>query len=375
VKPGLGEYDRDGPESFTTIATRIRFLILANILEPKIVRELHDCIFHLFSQFIRTQRKINLGRKDRPAYESIVAYESKIAREFGDWKSLLAATNSSALCLELQKWSEDWNINADWCRDLAVNTLWLWRDQRREERGKDWGHEFPYGRLVLRSPEYIREIAKASRDLPSQEPPAGLPSYSPAIQLRKEYLIEAEITIRIREEETMARLKDISQRARLDTRLVESPHQKATLKQRTELFNKAVEYCNSLERLYNSLPGWHKTGVKKTLAEQLVQAVLFQVLRLEYETIADVLDTTTDRVGVNVRRALKTIGLDRRDNAIKRGRPSENETAQSKPTTQQKRCLKSTIKELLSQLKNDDPTNPAVVKARLKSRHLASQRR
>jgi hypothetical protein len=47
----------------------------------------------------------------------------ELKQEFPDWRSLTNTGIASELCDKLSMWSKRWNLDADWCRDHAIETL------------------------------------------------------------------------------------------------------------------------------------------------------------------------------------------------------------------------------------------------------------
>lgn len=50
----------------------------------------------------------------------------KIVNAFPSWAALKKNPLASELCSKIQEWSEEWNLNEDWCRDFAVTALCVW---------------------------------------------------------------------------------------------------------------------------------------------------------------------------------------------------------------------------------------------------------
>jgi hypothetical protein len=62
--------------------------------------------------------------------------EDSLPRVFANWIALQNIEDSAPLCKTLIDWSQDWNLDEDWCRDYAVATLCHWLSDRGSRLGE-----------------------------------------------------------------------------------------------------------------------------------------------------------------------------------------------------------------------------------------------
>lgn len=339
MKPGLGSYDRNGEDNFTRRSARIRFLIIVSQLEPRLLPSLHERTYKLFWELILTCRKKKISFKyeaDGKALQQRIRDPFAPCDELPYWNALQQVKDSSALCDALLQWSKGYNLNADWCRNQAIETLWTWRDMSRDKRGLSWYRSREDDYKALQSGQDTEILLRSYSEPPIKAPP-GLPGWRPRIELRQIYL---------------ARM-----RARIDFAFEENPLLSNATDLCKSIFIKSIEvsvkkYCNKVEEYYNALPGWKKCSLKEKLLRNLIWAALYQVGRLEYDNIAYVCGLRKgqkDEIGLAVRRILKSIDLNRPPQARRRGRPNESHTNISKT---QLNITKKTVQDILSRITN-----------------------
>jgi hypothetical protein len=100
--------------------------------------------FELLSERPELKEKINeviqyyLGAFQNGLVVKLI--QSKVTTEFGDdpiklefhfYTDIAQRAEDQALAIAVQKWSEKWNLNADWCREHAVAVLREWLSHRQ----------------------------------------------------------------------------------------------------------------------------------------------------------------------------------------------------------------------------------------------------
>jgi hypothetical protein len=210
-----------------------------------------------------------------------------------DFEMAADPTGGGALTDNLLKWSRDWWLDADWCREAGFESL------RR------------YYRAVpsdsLSSNEFHHRF-----DLPTRgdldltlPPPEGLEEYWPLFVSRDEYLEQVN-------DQASAEIHGVAL-----FRLGESSHTRAFVK---TIVAAAENYCVEVEK-YLEKQGYirPKVGEKRNLTEHLEWAVLYQIAGLGWSRIAELTGVQPSAVQKAVTELLRLIDLPQRP--IAKGRP------------------------------------------------------
>lgn len=224
-------------------------------------------------------------------FGKLEGYDQTIGWE--DFEMAADPTSGGALIDSLLKWSRDWRLDAEWCREAAYESL------RRYYRA------VPPDSLSINEFHYRFDLpTRGDLDM-SLPPPEGLEEYWPLFVSRDEYLNQVNDQA----------LVEIHGNALL--RLGESSHGRAFVK---TIVDAAEKYCveveDALEKQGYVRP---KAGEKRNLTEHLEWAVLYQIEGLGWSRIADLAGVNPSAVQKAVTELLKLIDLPQR--SIARGRP------------------------------------------------------
>jgi hypothetical protein len=203
----LGEFDPDLKRKSSFENKREQFLHKVETRAPRVVRSLYDEVFLPYQADLPTSKIINelddlallkTYKKAHPKsrlsgreLENAAYYYWRSHNEgLSFWHCFLAADKSHHPQLipireAIIKWSDYWNLNADWCRDRAIRQLFAWTDEVWETDHTEWG-AMPYGRLVEINKQEERRL------LPSED----FPRWMPFEQKLNEYLDQQEQELR-----------------------------------------------------------------------------------------------------------------------------------------------------------------------------------
>jgi hypothetical protein len=272
-------------------------------------------------------------------YEPSVLYPILLDQVYTQWQSLKLDVDTFFLQLAIAGWSQQHNLDADWCRDHALRTLQegdLTRIHFRMTEGKirkltDWDsiadevigslkrlqgdplrdnyeHEGGPWRLFSNRPARKKAIST------KPQPPDGLPAWNAGRESRRSYLTRIENQVR-----------DLFASSILCV---------LTSKERIEIIDRlrvrAENYCKEVSAHYER-EQWKKLKVPSELARNVSWAVQFQVLKKPYMRIAADAGVETSTVRRSVISILKIIGLPPR--VTRRGRLSQRKDSVSAQIT------------------------------------------
>jgi hypothetical protein len=198
-----------------------------------------------------------------------------------------------ALIDSLVKWSRDWLLDADWCREAAYESLV--RYHRAQPSGSLSSNQFHH-RFDLPT--------RGDLDM-TLSPPEGLEEYWPLFLSRDDYLNQVN-------DQALAEIHSVPL-----LRLGEISHRRAFVK---TIVAAAEDYCVGVEK-YLENEGYvrPKAGEKRNLPLHLEWAILYQMEGLGWSRIADLAGVNPPAVQKAVTELLRLIDLPQRP--IAKGRP------------------------------------------------------
>lgn len=195
------------------------------------------------------------------------------------WRlSGVAASVVETLESEIDAWVKRWNLNADWCKDVAFATLHAWSCASPE------------------LPKLFFQHAGGGGFIPaSPDPPTGFPKYHPYCGWRDHYLEFVRSKV----------LKAIGDNPLLNQ--APRPGRKAFA---DSIVAKAEEYCRSVEDIYDRA-GWIRcrSNEKMNLKQQLDWTVRFQVSGKTSSEVAEEANVEQTTVSRAVREILSILPL------------------------------------------------------------------
>lgn len=202
-------------------------------------------------------------------------------------------TDEQAFIDSLLKWSRDWMLDTDWCREAAYESVVRYHNAQ------------PSGSLSTNQFHYRFDLPTRG-DLDSTlPPPEGLEEYWPLFVSRDQYLDQVS-------DQALAEIHSVPL-LRLGERSYERPFVETILAT-------AKNYCVEVEK-YLEKEGYvrPKPGEKRNLPLHLEWAVLYQIDGLGWSGIAELTGVRPSAVQKAVTELLKLIDLPQR--RISRGRP------------------------------------------------------
>jgi hypothetical protein len=218
-------------------------------------------------------------------------YEQTIGWE--DFEMAADPTGGGALIDSLVKWSRDWWLDADWCREAAYESLM--RYYRAGASGSLSSNQFHH-RFDLPT--------RSGLDM-TLDPPEGLEEYWPLFLTREDYLEQVN-------DRALAEIHSVPL-----LRLGEISHTRAFVR---TIVRAAENYCVKVEK-YLEKEGYvrPKAGEKRNLPLHLEWAVLYQIHELGWSRIAELAHVKPSAVQKAVTELLKLIDLPQR--SVAKGRP------------------------------------------------------
>ena len=221
-----------------------------------------------------------------------------------DWEHFEMAadpTSGGALIDSLLKWSRDWRLDADWCREAAYESLIRYCRASASDSlsNNQFHHRFD---LPTRS----------GLDM-TLDPPEGLEEYWPLFLTRDDYLDQVN-------DRALAEIHSVPL-----LRLGEISHKRAFVR---TILTAAENYCVKVEK-YLEKEGYvrPKAGEKRNLPLHLEWAVRYQIQELGWSRIAELADVKPSAVQKAVTELLKLIDLPQR--SIAKGRPHGSKDSSS----------------------------------------------
>lgn len=193
MRLGLGEFEES--DDYSREFTRIRFLVVAEKIEQKILSEASREPFTLFQEFVN---RVPDGERDA------------LWNGLNDsWRSIENSTRATEFLDSLWRWARRWNLEADWCIDRTILALRRYLDGKWRGLRGDLSWFYP---LYTIEPEedgtkrYLDKIDAVfeyplTEDIPVYysgplslpSPPGGLPDWDPKLDpLREGYLARVE---------------------------------------------------------------------------------------------------------------------------------------------------------------------------------------
>lgn len=111
----MGEFQES--DAYSQEFTRVRFLVIAQKIEPKIMRDASGDPFRLFQEFVSN---VPDGEQDN-LWDGISE----------NWRSLENLPIAKAFLESLGQWARRWNLEADWCIDRTILAFRRYLDGRR----------------------------------------------------------------------------------------------------------------------------------------------------------------------------------------------------------------------------------------------------
>lgn len=220
----------------------------------------------------------------------------KLGEQTIDWEHFEMAadpTSGGPLIDSLLKWSRDWWLDADWCREAAYESLS--RYQRAEPSGSVSTDQF----------HHRFELPTRGDCTMTLDPPEGLEEYWPLFYNRDDYLdqVHDQASVEIHAVPLL--------------RLGEPSHRQAFVR---TILTAAEKYCAEVEQ-YLEKEGYvrPKAGEKRNLVQHLEWAVLYQIEGLGWSRIANLAGVNPSAVQKAVTELLRLIDLPQRP--ITKGRP------------------------------------------------------
>jgi hypothetical protein len=222
------------------------------------------------------------------------------------WKDLTIAAKAGdeAFIDSLLKWSGDWLLDADWCREAAYESLV--RYHLAQPPGSLSSNQFHH-RFDLPT--------RGDLDM-TLPPPEGLEEYWPLFLSRDDYLDQVN-------DQALAEIHSVPL-----LRLGEISYSRAFVK---TVVAAAEDYCVEVER-YLEKKGYvrPKIGEKRNLPLHLEWAVLYQIQELGWSRIAELTGVNPSAVQKAVTELLRLIELPQR--SIAKGRPHGSKDSPSAST-------------------------------------------
>jgi hypothetical protein len=238
MRLGLGEYEHVERFNISTFIVRDAFFEKIEALAPQVITSLE-------------QGPLKTYRELWPKRKELVS----------DWRLI---ERMNIFYTALLEWSRTWNLDADWCRNRAIDAMAESLDW--QELGEDRPLLFNVRDYDF-SPEDVEDYHRMVSPPP---PPSDLPEWIVVFETRGQYLA------RIEEIATNSIKKGIL--LNIET------------SRRNEAINSVIDnaktYTNRVSVYFISQPGWRKVKEKPMISEHLGWAVQYQVLERDANVIA-----------------------------------------------------------------------------------------
>lgn len=272
MRLGLGEVEKPSPESYSRQFTQIRFLIIAERLEPQILIEVRDGIYPLFRDLLDA-----LSPDERDGF---------YANLNTGWRFLERVPGANAFLDSLNQWAKRWNLEADWCIERIIMAMRRYYGIKTrlsdfswfyplEELGTDKDGKNPYKSkldFIFDYPVFESNTVQYLNPPILLSPPGRLPDFNPYQVTLEGYL---------------ARIKwEAEERLKNDPILsiVDKSHQRAYVRQ---VRNKAADYGKQVMAYIESQSGLKEVETKLKLKTHLEWTVQVWVLGKSYTEVAN----------------------------------------------------------------------------------------
>lgn len=162
----------------------------------------------------------------------------------------------------LKEWAKEYNLEADWCYERALEQLFDWcipvsddEDDLYEVRHKGWGGV---------------SVSLQDND-DSIPPPIGFPSYAPGAQSRGDYLEQCKVILE----------------TELNRPLLVVARTKEKRAFRDSIMEKVEQYCEEVENWFKKNQGWLSAKMKNNLDRNLGWAVKVQIIGITASQISE----------------------------------------------------------------------------------------
>jgi hypothetical protein len=258
----------------------------------------------LRDQFLNTVAEYEPGVCQALYGEPLVLFEKLDGHDHLSWEDFMTAGKTSdceAFIDRLLAWSQDWQLDADWCREAAYESLL--RYHRAQPSGSLSNNEFHHRFYLPTRPDLDMTLP----------PPEGLEEYWPLFLSRDDYLNQVK-------DRALAEINAVPL-----LRLGEISHARAFVK---AIVAAAENYCVEVE-MHLEKEGYirPKVSEKRNLPRHLEWAVLYQMEGLGWSRIAELARVNPPAVQKAVIELLRLIDLPQRP--IAKGRPHGSKDSHS----------------------------------------------